>query len=324
MFSTPPRFLVTIDTERDNAWAKEPVPTTRNARFLPRFNDLCEQYGLVPTYLTNHEMCADPYFQAFAREKLDSGLCEVGLHLHAWDSPPMANDSLDGFGKGTYLIEYPSEQLRAKLVYLTSMLEDTFGRAITSHRAGRWALNEKYVQELLSLGIKVDCSVTPHVDWTSSIGHSLGGTDYSDFPETPYRMSALQIMQASEKGLLQVPMTIRTGLYPSVERITKILSRGSLLARSMRRFCPQVVWLRPNGRNLSALIRLLRHEELAQSHYVMFMLHSSELMPGGSPTFRTNDDIERLYNDMERLFRVGTQTWSGQSLTGYASELKLI
>ena len=35
---------------------------------------------------------------------------------------------------------------------------------------------------------------------------------------------------------------------------------------------------------------------------VQFALHSSELMPGGSPTFRTEDSIERLYEDLEALF----------------------
>jgi hypothetical protein len=32
------------------------------------------------------------------------------------------------------------------------------------------------------------------------------------------------------------------------------------------------------------------------------MLHSSEFMPGGSPTFRDERSIEKLYSDMEQLF----------------------
>jgi hypothetical protein len=35
---------------------------------------------------------------------------------------------------------------------------------------------------------------------------------------------------------------------------------------------------------------------------VQFMLHSSELMPGGSPTFRSANSIERLYENLEILF----------------------
>lgn len=33
--------------------------------------------------------------------------------------------------------------------------------------------------------------------------------------------------------------------------------------------------------------------------YVEYMLHSSEYMPGGSPTFKNKQDIEQLYVDLE-------------------------
>jgi hypothetical protein len=42
-------------------------------------------------------------------------------------------------------------------------------------------------------------------------------------------------------------------------------------------------------------------KKTAQS-YAQFMLHSSELMPKGSPTFPTEASIEALYEDLEVLF----------------------
>ena len=54
--------------------------------------------------------------------------------------------------------------------------------------------------------------------------------------------------------------------------------------------------------------------------YLMFMLHSSELMPGGSPTFRTNEDIEKLYSDLETLFAYISGFCEGKTLKEYASE----
>ena len=54
-----PRFLITIDTEGDNLWARPRAISTKNAHFLPRFQALCERHGLRPTYLVNYEMaCA--------------------------------------------------------------------------------------------------------------------------------------------------------------------------------------------------------------------------------------------------------------------------
>src|SRR5581483_11182584 len=51
--------------------------------------------------------------------------------------------------------------------------------------------------------------------------------------------------------------------------------------------------------------------------YVEFMLHSSELMPGGSPTFSSMASIERLYRDIERLFEHAQRRFGGQTLREY-------
>ena len=48
-----PAFLITIDTEGDDIWGSHANVTTENARYLPRFQDLCRKHGFKPTYLTN-------------------------------------------------------------------------------------------------------------------------------------------------------------------------------------------------------------------------------------------------------------------------------
>jgi len=45
-----------------------------------------------------------------------------------------------------------------------------------------------------------------------------------------------------------------------------------------------------------------------------FMLHSSELMPGGSPTFLTGSDIEHLYEYLHRLFEELSDWCRGMTL----------
>ena len=58
-----PAFLITIDTEGDNLWANPREITTQNARFLPRFQALCERFLLKPTWLTNWEMVECPVYR---------------------------------------------------------------------------------------------------------------------------------------------------------------------------------------------------------------------------------------------------------------------
>jgi len=56
----------------------------------------------------------------------------------------------------------------------------------------------------------------------------------------------------------------------------------------------------------------------------MFMIHSSELMPGGSPTFQTQESIEKLYADLEVLFSEASQHFEGITLRDFAKEKGLL
>ena len=56
--------------------------------------------------------------------------------------------------------------------------------------------------------------------------------------------------------------------------------------------------------------------------YAQFMLHSSELMPGGSPTFPAARDIESLYEDMVCLFEQVKPFCLGGTLSEFAAEFE--
>ena len=54
------------------------------------------------------------------------------------------------------------------------------------------------------------------------------------------------------------------------------------------------------------------------SDYAMFMLHSSEMMPGGSPSFPDGKSIEALYQCIEKLFCYAKQCgYVGCKLSDY-------
>lgn len=311
-------FLVTLDTEGDDLWSSPREITCRNARFLPRFQALCERYGFRPTYLTNYEMACDPAFVELAKDAVARGAAEVGMHLHAWNSPPLTPLSPDDLRAQPYLVEYPTDVLRAKVEYMTKLLEDTFACRMVSHRAGRWALDVRYVEVLAELGYEVDCSVTPHVSWRSSRGAFAGGTDYRDFPEEPYVFDAGSLRgprarlrepagdadPAAKRRLMELPVTVRPRF-------------GALGALPALAALAPVDWLRPNGKNGDRLVALAARIAASESPYAQFMLHSSELMPGGSPRFPSERSIERLYDDLTRLFESMEPAYVGETLASH-------
>ena len=136
-----PSFLITIDTEGDNLWERSKTLSTRNAQFLPRFQTLCESYGFKPTYLTNYEMAICPFSQDFGKELLQKGTGEIGMHLHAWNSPPLIPLTSDDFTYHPYLIEYPRRLIEEKVRMLRTWvkrLAKVIRTALCSDRKARF------------------------------------------------------------------------------------------------------------------------------------------------------------------------------------------
>jgi len=315
-----PHFIITIDTEGDNLWAHPETITTDNSRYLTRFQDLAEKYNFYPTYLTNFEMAGCKNFQTLGRRILTEKTGEIGMHLHAWNSPPIEPLTTNDYQYAPYLIEYGEDLIYRKIKKMTEVLEDTFSTSITSHRSGRWALNEIYVRILQDLNYLVDCSVTPHTSWHEHPGDPTqkGGSNYYNFPEYTYFLDIRNISKPSSSGkMIEVPMSIHY-LDSSVIRKARLkLKDGSFIARVCNRLLSSPAWLRPNGNNINEMILLADKALEDKRDYVEFMLHSSEFMPGGSPNFVDESSIEKLYSDLEMLFRHMRNNFQGATLTQY-------
>lgn len=294
-------FLITIDTEGDDLWSRPRHITTRNAAFVDRFQRLCEEFGFRPTWLVNHEMARSTEFVAFAWDVLDRGTGEIGMHLHAWNSPPRMPLTRDDLHHQPFLTEYPEEVMEAKIDHLTQLLRSRFGAGVVSHRGGRWAMDARYARLLVRHGYQVDCSVTPGVDWSGTQGAPTGrgGPDYRRFPRRAYRMDLERIDREGDSPLLEVPMTV----MPS--RLHRHLP-WAYAVPGLRRFAwrhrPAQQWLYPDGRNLTSMVEVVRASRRCGAAYLEMVLHSSELMPGGSPGLADGAAIERLYGDLRALF----------------------
>lgn len=310
-------FLISIDTEGDNQWGWRlgDAVRTDNARYLPRFQNLCEEYGFIPTYLTNYEMANDAFFVEFFGKKQDEKLCEIGMHLHAWNNPPdyPLPVRLDAPPGAPFLIEYPYDIMDEKIAVITNMLKSKFGRHPMVHRSGRWAINDSYFSLLDKYGYKVDCSVTPGVDWSKACGQTPGshGSNYTRALTSPYYTSS---------GILEIPMTIREN-----HRLLRNPGEGmkKWLRNHWRAFRGQgKIWLRPNGNNLEDMLYLAQIIAYSSADdYLMFMIHSSELMPGGKGN-STLESIDILYDDIRILFKRVTELgFAGNDFASFAHSI---
>lgn len=304
-------FIITVDTEGDNVWSCVPkknqllVPETKNAVYLQRFQQLCEAYQFYPTYLVDYEMAKSSEFVRLGKDIIKRNKGEIGMHMHAFSTPPFYGlPDLRGRGLA-FAGEYPSKILYQKMEYMTKTLQDTFQVEISSHRGGRWYLDNRILRILNKLGYLVDCTVTPGMNWQSASGQT-GGSRGSD-----YRHYKSKVYPIKESGLWELPMTI-------MDKITFGVTKGNKIPVKSRK-----IWLRPDGNNLEDLIWLVDKNHKGSINYIEFMIHSSELMAGGSPNFRTVEGIDKLYKEIDVLFAYMKQKgYQGIGCSNYIREYR--
>ncbi len=299
-----PVFVITLDTEPDNEWGRPRVATTENARFVPRFHELCVRHGFPVTYLLTLEMAEDAGLSTYLRPRARAGECEIGAHLHPWNTPPLTPLTDDDLRHHPYPFEYPPEVQRAKLETLVAAIERQFGVRPVSYKAGRWGLDGTHAALLEELGFRVDTSVCPGVNWGPSRGAPTGrgGPDFSTAPLLPYRLSRDNVCRPGSLRLWEIPPTIVfysalgrrvpgvQELYRRVRRVRRLFDRQHLGAQ----------WLRPYPYQTAERLRRVAALARAAGTPVLNMtLHSSELMPGGSPYNRTAASIEDLFQRLE-------------------------
>jgi len=306
------KIIITIDAEGDNIWSWKngDIIHTENCMYIPRFQNLCEKYGFKPVCLTDYEMVRDSRYVKYIKSLADDNRCEIGMHLHAYNNPPFYKLNVAYKDNFPFITEYPEEIIEEKVATITRELEARFERKIQSHRSGRWVSNDLYFKILKKYGYKVDCSVTPLMDWRETKGATEGskGNDYRSYPRKPYYIL---------DGLMEVPLTTRTIRKSFIDNPSGIKDYARIIKHNL---LGRTICLSPNGKNLCDLQYLIRKEVAdSSSDYLMFLLHSSELMPAGSRNFKTSDDIENLYSHLEILFKQLSLVGEGSTLSELTS-----
>ncbi len=304
------KVIVTIDTEADDQWSGVGKVETRNLEYLPRFQRLCEAFGMKPSYLCTYEIAAAAGFTELAAFQ-KAGTAEVGAHLHPWTTPPFTDPTaaiIDRSEYPAYPSELPLARFRAKLVALTELLRRRTGNGPTSYRAGRFGFSAEHIDVLLELGYTVDCSVTPLVDRSTQTGVAACGPDYRAAPARPYMLDARDICKPGGTKLFELPVTILY-THPAMRnsaRVRWLFDRAEGLR--LRGLVNRVLnlspsWFRPYPEMTPR--RFERVHDVARElglPMIEMMLHSSELMPGGSRLYRTAQSVDRLYGTLHDVF----------------------
>ena len=298
------KFIVTIDTEEDDWTGGRSIGSAvSNVAQVPAFQSLCDRYGIRPTYLLTYPMTQDREAVEIFRALSKQGTCEIGLHCHPWNTPPFEEELTDA---NSMLCNLPAELQLKKIETLDSAIRAQVGAKPVSFRAGRWAYSAQVARHLVSLGYKVDSSVTPYVNWAHQYG-----PDFTDYPVQPYRVQPAHIHRPCSDGvLLEIPATI--GLLgwstPLATKVWKTMARGNWVHFKGTGMLAalgivQKVWLSPEVVDGATMIKLI--EQLRRQGHQCFnmVFHSSSLKAGLTPFVQTSADEARLLQRVEAVFR---------------------
>jgi len=294
------QVAITIDTEEDN-WGQfnEKAPSIENIYQIPRLQSLFDRFGVKPTYLLTAPVIRDKQSCSIFKKINNDGRCELGLHCHPWNTPPIEEKISD---KNSMLCNLNSSLINKKLRYLFTLFEDCFDSLPNSFRAGRWAINQNVVQSLTNLGIHVDTSVSPLVDWSKYYGpdHFFAKNEAFFYIDRNYHFSD------APQDILEIPPTI--GFLQGTSSILSLL-RYLFAKKAFTKFhlvgllekfnLLNLRWLSPELSNAEDIIKLAQTMIRANRPVLNFTFHSTTLLPGMSPFVKNESDLRHFYASIE-------------------------
>lgn len=297
-------LTVTIDVEEDNWGFGSSQFTVENIRMVPRLQTLFSRYGLRPSYLVSYPVASCDWAVDILLEIHSRKECEIGAHLHPWNTPPLREDINE---RNSMLKNLPYELQSTKLKVLTDKIESAFGVRPRSFRAGRWGLGCDTIKALIENGYVVDSSVTPTISW-AGCGN---GPEFPDVKIKPYWLSTDGSSGAAgSSSIVEVPATIGFNRWPFEfwqkvylklhnERLKFLHPAGVAHRIGLLR----KIWFSPEESSARDMIRLAKVMITNGAQILNCSFHSTSLLPGKSPFVRTAKELEDFYGRLEKIFQ---------------------
>jgi hypothetical protein len=280
------RFVVFGDAEEEFDWgAPLSRDSTRTETFaaLPIATRFFGEHGVVPTYVADWPVVANPASAAALQAMAEAGACDVGAHLHPWVNPPHQEEVTPA---NSFAGALPEPLEAAKLRLLTEKIASLTAHRPLAYRAGRYGVGPHTARLLQELGYRLDVSVRSRFDYSAE-----GGPDFTLHPVRPYWVG---------EQLLELPLTTclagALGRWPALARSDGLrgpLARSGLLNR---------IPLTPEGVPLAEAKEAI--ERLVAEGHFLFSLsfHTPTIVPGHTPYVRDAEDLRVFWAWWEGVF----------------------
>ena len=280
------KLVITIDVEEEGLfsghYARSPTGLS-NVAHLRRIEFIRSEFGFPLTLLATYPVVCDPACRDILLSQRGDLHAEIGAHLHPWNTPPFEDLP---FPEPVLSDVMPLPLLQAKLGSLTAALRENLGVDPKSFRMGRFDLGEQIASILPHHGFQVDSSIVP-------LRRVPGGQDHFLASPEPHWLH-----QASGPSpLLEVPLTVvpvRQHSERFIYRLAQSMSpkKADLLLTGFRHFA--ALGIHPAWYPLASMKWAARLHRRRGGKVLNMFLHSSELAPGATRKYRTEEAVQRL------------------------------
>lgn len=304
-----PRLIVVVDTEEEFDWSSEPNPNLTNVtamEHIERVHSIFQEYRIQPCYAVTYPIASQPEGYQLLKQYHDAGECEIGAQLHPWVTLPLEEQ----FSRSNmYPGNLPQELERKKIACLRDQIQESFGLAPVSYKAGRYGFGPNTECLLQEMGFTIDLSVCPPLDFTEE-----GGPDYEGFTAEPFWFGD------QSNPMLEIPCT---GSYVGLAQpwarhfysmalsmrqwhVPGILSRLGILDRLM---------LSPEGYTPEEHIKLTRFLYGQGVRTFTWSFHSPSVVPGHTTYVQSEEQLVLFLNSFRRYFDFFFNELGGEAIT---------
>jgi hypothetical protein len=285
--SQPLYLIITIDVEEEGLFSgnyPRAGAGVANVAELRRLEFVHQEFGFPLTLLVTYPVARDPAAREVLVAWQQERGAEVGAHLHPWNTPPYSDLSSP---EPIATARLPLTLVGEKLKTLVDCLTEGFQEPPRSFRMGRFDWSAGLLELLPGCGLRVDSSMVPL---------TFKGEGPQNFlaPADPFW---LEVSAAPGVRLLEAPVTmvpVWKSSAKAVHRLAGLLpGKAGQALLSRYRFVGAAgihpAWFPQFSMRLAATLHRRRGGRV-----LTLFLHSSELLPGGSPDFPDTASVDRL------------------------------
>jgi hypothetical protein len=288
------KLVISVDVEEEGLFSggyPRTPPGVSNVAQLRRLEFIPQEFGFPLTLLVTYHVARNPAARRVLNYWREHYRAEIGAHLHPWNTPPFSDLPET---EPVPAAKLPRPLLKAKFASLWATLQDHLGVVPSSFRMGRFDGSPQVLALLPEFGLKVDSSMVP-------LTQKVGGPDFFLLPPHPFR---LRPSGPSGPSLLEVPLTvvpIWAGAPGLIYRLAAALPDpwGARVRAGFRYW--GAAGIQPAWYPAASMRTAVRLHSRRGGQVLTMFFHSSELLPGATPHFSTEEAVNR-FTDKIRTF----------------------